>query len=322
MAVIFSRQNNRGFNCHTATRRYDNFDSQTHNKLFIKRSHSSLNIIAALVLSLLLIIADVRYQSFAQVRYGLSLLTSPLQYGVDYPIRVMEWMRALIGSKKALLDENEQLHYQQILLESKLQTLATLQHENQQLKKILSMSQTTNQQVLVAQVLMVETSHTRQSLILNKGARDGVFNGQPVLDTHGVIGQVIDVGLMTSTVLLISDSKSAVPVRNERTGEHAILIGTNNNDQLSLIHLPSTSSITCGDMLVTSGFGRRYPEGYPVGRVEEVKHIPGDDFITVRVKPIALLNRNRLVVLMWPEEEHNELIAQINERMNKIEGNI
>lgn len=321
MAVIFF-QRNRGFSYHTTTKRYDRFDPRIQNRLFIKRSHSALNVIAALVLSLLLMIADVRYQSLTSVRYGLSLLTSPLQYGIDYPVRFMEWMRALIGSKKALLDENQQLRHQQIILKSELQTLTTLQRENIQLKKILSMAQTTKQPVLVAQVLMVETSHTRQSIILNRGIRDGVFNGQPVLDVHGVIGQIIDVGLMTSTVLLISDSKSAVPVQNERTGEHAILIGTNNNETLSLIHVPSTSSIMKGDRLVTSGFGRRYPEGYPVGQVVEVKHIPGDNFITVRVKPIALLSRNRLVVLMWPAQEHNELTAQINARMNKLEGNI
>lgn len=267
-------------------------------------------------------IADVRYQSFTSVRYSLSLLTSPLQYSIDYPIRLMEWMRGLMGSKKMLLDENQQLHAKQLILESKMQKFTTLQHENAQLKTILSMTQASEQPVLVAQVLMVEVNPSRQSLVLNKGTRDSVFYGQPVLDANGVIGQIIDVGLMTSTVLLISDSKSAVPVRNERTGEHAILIGTNNSEQLSLIHLPSTSSITKGDILVTSGFGRRYPEGYPVGRVEDVKHIPGDDFITVRASPIARLNRNRLVVLIWPEEEHNELTSQINERMNIIEGNV
>ena len=270
----------------------------------------------------MLMIADVRYQSLGDVRRGLSILASPLQYGVDSPVRMMEWVRAFMGSKKALIDENKQLHYEQIILEAQLQKLSMLQHENTQLKNFLSMPSTVNKHVLVAQVLMVNTGNTRQSLVLNKGTRDGVFNGQPVLDAKGVLGQIIDVGLMTSTVLLISDSKSAVPVRNERTGENAILVGTNNKNRLSLIHLPGTSSIVKGDLLVTSGFGRRYPEGYPVGRIDDVTHFPGDDFITVRVSPISLLNRNRLVLLIWPEEEHDELTAQINERLNVIEGNI
>lgn len=125
---------------------------------------------------------------------------------------------------------------------------------------------------------------------------------------------------MTSTLLLISDSKSAVPVRNNRTGERAILVGTNDIEELSLINLPKTSSIHPGDVLVTSGLGRRYPEGYPVGRVEEVKSIPGEDFVKVTVSPVALLNRNRLVLLIWADSEQEELTAQINERLNAEES--
>ena len=134
------------------------------------------------------------------------------------------------------------------------------------------------------------------------------------------MGQIVDVGLMTSTVLLISDAKCAVPVRNERTGERSILVGTNRINRLSLLNLPKSSSIAVGDLLVTSGLGRRYPEGYPVGRVTEVTNSPGDDFIKVSASPIALLNRSRLVLLIWPEELHNEITAQIQERLRALEG--
>ncbi len=265
-------------------------------------------------------VADTHYQSVNRVRKGFSLIVAPIQYAVDYPVRVVGWARSLMSSKKSLIDENIQLRYQQARLEAQLQRLMLLRHENSQLKELLSASSTATTNPMVAQILAVDTSNARQVLILNKGSRDGVFTGQPVLDAKGVMGQIIDVGLMTSTVLLISDSKCAVPVRNDRTGERAILVGNNSIDHLSLVNLPSTSSIVKGDVLVTSGLGRRYPEGYPVGRVENVKHLPGDDFITVRVSPIALLNRNRLVLLIWPEEEHNELTAQISERLNVIEG--
>lgn len=267
-------------------------------------------------------ITDFHYQSLGPVRHGFSLLVAPIQYAVDYPVRVIGWIRSLMSTKKSLIDENMQLRYQQTMLEAQLQKLMLMRTENSQLKELLSASSSATAHAMAAQILAVDTTSSRQVMILNKGTRDGVFTGQPVLDAKGVMGQIIDVGLMTSTVLLISDSKCAVPVRNDRTGERAILVGTNSMSYLSLINLPSTSSITNGDLLVTSGLGRRYPEGYPVGRVEQVKHVPGDDFITVRVSPIALLNRNRLVLLIWPEEEHDLLTAQINERMNILEGNV
>ncbi len=304
MAVIFSQPNN------------------TRSRLFAKRQHTSTSCVFALVLSFGLMIADYHYQSVGNVRSSFSVLVSPLQFAVDYPVRVIGWLHSLMSTKKSLIDENMQLRYQQTMLEAQLQKFMLLRNENSQLKELLSASSSASMRAMAAQILAVDTGSSRQLLVLNKGSRDGVLEGQPVLDAKGVMGQVIDVGLMTSAVLLISDSKCAVPVRNDRTGERAILVGTNNIARLSLINLPRTSSIAVGDLLVTSGLGRRYPEGYPVGRVERVINMPGDDFIKVSVSPIALLNRSRLVLLIWPEEEHDELTAQINERFNALVGNV
>jgi rod shape-determining protein MreC len=267
-------------------------------------------------------IADYHYQSAGYVRRGFSVLVSPLQFAIDYPVRVMGWLSSIMSTKKSLIDENMQLRYQQTVLEAQLQKLMLLRNENSQLKALLAASSSANMHAMAAQILAVETTRTRQIYVLDKGSRDGVLVGQPVLDAKGVMGQIIDVGLMTSTVLLISDSKCAVPVRIERTGERAILVGTNNISRLSLINLPRTSSILKGDLLVTSGLGRRYPEGYPVGRVEDVVNVPGDDFIKISVRPIADLNRNRLVLLVWPEDEHDTLTTQISERLNAIVGNM
>ena len=264
-------------------------------------------------------IADNHYHYLNQVRSGFSLFISPLQYAVDYPVRIFGWIKSLMSTKKALLDENMRLKYQQTLLEAQLQKLLVIRNENLQLKELLLTSSTASTKAMAAQILAVDTGMSRQLLIVNKGKRDGVFAGQPVLDAKGVVGQVIDVGMMTSTVLLISDSKSAVPVQNNRTGERAILIGKNDIEELLLINLPKSSSIVKGDLLVTSGLGRRYPEGFPVGVVTEVSNIPGEEFIKVRVKPVALLNRDRLVLLIWPEKEHAELTTEINQRLNALE---
>ena len=301
MAVISSQQNS------------------THNRLFRKGGHSSIGFVFALVISMFLMFSDYHYRYLNIVRSGFSLIVSPLQYAVDYPVRVVGWVQSLVSAKKSLIDENMQLRYQQAILEAELQKSLAIQKENSQLKELLLTSSKADMRAMAAQILAVDTSNARQIVVLNKGKRDGVYVGQPVLDAKGVMGQVIDVGPMTSTVLLISDSKSAVPVRNNRTGERAILVGTNRIEQLSLINLPRTSSIHPGDVLVTSGLGRRYPEGYPVGRILEVNSLPGEDFVKVIVSPVALLNRNRLVLLIWPDVEQEQLTTQINERLNAVE---
>lgn len=296
MAVISSQQNK-------------------HDRLFIKGGHNPIGFMFALVFSISLMFSDYHYHYLGIVRSCFSLIVSPLQYTVDYPVRVVGWVQSLVSAKKALIDENMRLRYQQTMLEAELQKLLVIQKENSQLKELLLTSSQADMRAMAAQILAVDTSSARQIVVLDKGKRDGVYVGQPVLDAKGVMGQVIDVGPMTSTILLISDSKSAVPVRNNRTGERSILIGTNSIDQLSLINLPKTASIHPGDVLVTSGLGRRYPEGYPVGKVESVNSTPGEDFIKVAVSPVALLNRNRLVLLIWPDLEQDELTTQINKRL-------
>lgn len=242
-------------------------------------------------------------------------MASPLHYASDYPVRLLHTGRALLLDKQVLMDENDALHHEHLRLQGRLQRLKAIRHENTELKGLLALSDISGRRSVGARVLAIDTNSARQLLILNKGQRDRIFSGQPVLDEHGVMGQVIDVGLMTSTVLLISDGMSAVPVRNNRTGETGILVGTNHVNRLSLIHLPKTSAITAGDLLVTSGLGRLYPEGYPVGRVDDVENTPGDDFIKVHVSPLALLDRTRLVLLLWPNEHHALLSAQVDERL-------
>ncbi|MDI1351235.1 MAG: rod shape-determining protein MreC [bacterium] len=290
--------------------------SNRHNRLFIKGGHSFIGFVFALLLSIFLMFSDYHYRYLDSVRSGFSLVVSPLQYAVDYPVRIVGWAQSLVGAKKTLIDENMRLRYKQTMLEAELQKLLVIQKENSQLKELLLTSSKADMRVMAAQILAVDTTNARQIVVLNKGKRDGVYVGQPVLDAKGVMGQVIDIGPMTSTILLISDSKSAVPVRNNRTGERAILVGTNSINLLSLINLPKTSSIHPGDVLVTSGLGRRYPEGYPVGRVEQVNSIPGEDFVKVTVSPVALLNRNRLVLMIWPDFEQEQLTTQINERLS------
>lgn len=292
--------------------------NNSRNRLFAKGKQHTFGFALVSMLSISLMFSDYHYKYLDSVRSGIAVVISPLQYVVDYPVRVFGWVQALVSAKSSLVSENIQLRYQQTVLEAELQRLMAIKEENSELKELLLTSSKVKMKAMAAQILAVDTTIARQLVVLNKGKRDGVYVGQPVLDAKGVMGQIIDVGYMTSTVLLISDSKSAVPVRNNRTGERGILSGLNHPGQLSLVNLPGTSGIAKDDLLVTSGLGRLYPEGYPVGRVVNVKSIPGEAFIKVDVSPVALLNRNRLALLIWPDKEQAELTAQINERMNAV----
>lgn len=227
-------------------------------------------------------------------------------------MRFYDWSKTLWTSKNQLMHKNNRLALKQLFLQEELQQMQVLRYENKKLKELLALSEVTGQKSMAARVLSLDTNHVKHILIINKGKRHHVVLGQPVLDEHGIMGQVIQVGPLTSTVLLISDSMSAVPVKNNRTGEMGILAGINNMNKLALLHLPKTSSVATSDLLVTSGLGGRYPEGYPVGRVIEVINMPGDDFIKVRVEPVAMLNQSQLVLLIWPKKHHSILSKQMD----------
>ena len=290
--------------------------NNTRDSLFRKAKNESLSLILLILLSALLMIADTHFRALVVVRNIVAMVVMPIRLVVDYPFRLVVAIETLLSSKNALIAENIKLNYQQTLLEAELQRLIAIQQENLQLKQLLLTSSRAKTTAMAAKILAIDVSSNRQLIIIDKGTRDGAYVDQPVLDAKGVLGQLIDVSYMTSTVLMISDAQCAVPVMNARTGERGIVVGTNDIASLSLINVPYTSLTHTGDLLVTSGFGRLYPEGYPVGRVKSVELNSGDSFMTIDVTPIALLNKDRLALLIWPGKKHFELTKQIAKRLS------
>jgi rod shape-determining protein MreC len=155
---------------------------------------------------------------------------------------------------------------------------------------------------VVAEVMEVASDPYRQLVVLNHGARTGVFVGQPVVDAKGVVGQVVEVSELTSRVLLVSDASHGIPVRVTRNDVRAIANGTGDIDEIELRHVAKSTDIVAGDLLVTSGLGDRFPEGYPVARVMSVARDDGQSYAVINAQPLAALDRIRYVLLIWPDE--------------------
>jgi rod shape-determining protein MreC len=151
----------------------------------------------------------------------------------------------------------------------------------------------------VAEILGVDLNPYRQQVVIDKGSTSGVYVGQPVLDANAVMGQVVRVDPLTATVLLITDEDHSLPVRVSRNGLRALASGTGVIDRLELPHLTNNADVQVGDQLFTSGLGGRFPAGYPVARVVEVRIEPGKPFATVIAEPNAGLDRAREVLLVW-----------------------
>jgi len=246
-------------------------------------------------------VCDYEWQCLSPLRAVINTAISPIQIIVDFPAVALNWTTDNLITRKELLHENAQLKAERVLLEVNAQKIIFLERQNNELRALLGLTQKINGKYITAEIMAVDAHHVGQQVIVNKGENFGVYIGQPVVDAYGVIGQVIMVNSMNSRVMLVTDSKSAVPVINTRNGMRAIAVGVNDQNMLELAHVPDTADVKKGDILVTSGIGLQLPAGYLVGVVESVGHTVGERFAKVVVTPYARVNSSRYVLLLWSD---------------------
>ncbi|MGR8920642.1 MAG: rod shape-determining protein MreC [Gammaproteobacteria bacterium] len=252
------------------------------------------------ILSFLCISIDHNNDHLSSIRAGLSVLIYPVQLAVNVPVDAAIALGDNLASRRALVVENDRLKTENLRLSSRTHRFEALERENQRLRELLDSSLVFDQEVIAADVLAIETSPSARQIVVDKGSNQGVYVGQPLLDAQGVIGQISHVGPFSSTALLITDPRHALPVLVNRNGLRAIANGGEQPDQLNLSFVSTNADIREGDLVVTSGLGRRFPAGYPVGRVKSVEVEPGASFSTIRVEPSAQVGHSREVLLVGP----------------------
>lgn len=269
-----------------------------------------MRLLAFAVLSAALMVVDARFETLKPVRSQLGSVLTPFYWLADLPVRVWDGISDQFTSRSVLIAENEKLKAEALLMQRRLQKLAALTEQNVRLRELLNSSALVDEKVLVGELIGVDPNPFTHRILIDKGEKDGVFLGQPVLDARGLMGQVVEVMPYTSRVLLLTDTTHSIPVQVNRNGLRAIASGTGNPERLELRHVADTADIKEGDLLVSSGMGQRFPAGYPVATVKEVIHDSGQPFAIVRAVPTAALNRSRYVLLVFtdtrsPEERAN-----------------
>ncbi|QXH54253.1 rod shape-determining protein MreC [Pseudomonas fakonensis] len=284
--------------------------------LFSKGPSLGVRLLVLVVMSVALMVVDSRFDLLKPVRSQMGLVLMESYWITDLPQRMWQGVAGQFGSRTELIAENEKLKTEALLLQGRLQKLAALTEQNVRLRELLNSSALVNEKVEVAELIGVDPNPFTHRILINKGERDGVFLGQPVLDARGLMGQVVELMPYTSRVLLLTDTTHSIPVQVNRNGLRAIASGTGNPERLELRHVADTADIKEGDLLVSSGMGQRFPAGYPVATVNEVIHDSGQPFAIVRAIPTASLNRSRYMLLVFsdrrtPEERATEAaIAQ------------
>ncbi len=283
-----------------------------------------MRLLVLAVLSVALMVVDARFNLLKPARSQASLVLMDAYWITDLPGRLWEGVASQFGSRTELVADNEKLKTENLLLQGRLQKLAALTEQNVRLRELLNSSALVNEKVEVAELIGMDPNPFTHRIIINKGERDGVVLGQPVLDARGLMGQVVELMPYTSRVLLLTDTTHSIPVQVNRNGLRAIASGTGNPERLELRHVADTADIKEGDLLVSSGLGQRFPAGYPVATVKEVIHDSGQPFAIVRAVPTAALNRSRYLLLVFSDsrtaEERANDAAQAQEALDAHGG--
>lgn len=263
----------------------------------------------AIIASVSLLITEHRSHRLDPVRSSLSFLVDPLKYLVDLPTDLYNKTTKSFTAYSILKNENEQLRDEQLIHKTRLLKFDALEKENIRLRALLENSFKLGEQVLIAELLSVNMSPSEHIVLVNKGTRFGVHAQQPVLDANGIVGQVFRALPFTSEIMLITDPSHAIPVQVNRNGLLTIAVGSGQLNRLNLPYLPNNADIKPGDLLITSGLGGTFPQGYPVGVVDDFQQLPNKSVSIVTATPKALLDRNRELLIVWSNANPVTLIT-------------
>lgn len=252
----------------------------------------------AIILSLLLIVVDNKFDGFQSTRLFLNSLMSPLQYIANLPGQMLNASADQLTSQQDLLEENQHLTEQLLIASEQLQRFDMLAKENQELRELLDAAVAPEMRKIVAQLMSVDRNPYAQQIMINKGTLDGVYRSQALIDDSGIIGQVMEVSTTNSRVLLITDVTHSIPVRSLRNNIRFIASGSGGINEVFLEHVPHSVDIEPGDILVSSGLGGVFPEGYPVATVTLVDKNEEQKFARVAARPLARLDSIKHVLLL------------------------
>jgi rod shape-determining protein MreC len=260
-------------------------------------AHARLAFFALLAIALLIV--DSRLGSLEPLRQGVGTMLYPLQRSLLTPRELLARTVAHLSSVETLRSENTELRRIEVANARALLQAQQLASENAQLRELLGARERSAVRSIVAEVLYESRDPYSRKVVIDRGLQHGLLAGQPVIDARGVIGQVTRALPLSSEVTLLTDRKSAIPVRIVRTDQRMIAFGGAEPGMLELRFLSGSSDLREGDELVTSGLDGVYPAGMPVGTALDVKSGSlGTSSARVTVRPAATMSTSRMALVL------------------------
>ena len=239
------------------------------------------------VLAFLLMVLDARFRYAETLRAGLALLAYPIQRVAMAPVQLAVGVADFFSSQVQLQRENDTLREKQLQAAKDLVTLEALAAENAQLRRLIGARERLPRKSTLAEILYAGRDPFSRKVIIDKGGKDDIQAGLPVVDDVGVIGQVTRVYPLLAEVTLITDKDHAIPVQVVRNGLRAVAYGAGDGATLDLRFMAANADILNGDVLVTSGIDGIYPPGIPVAKVARIDRDAAYAFAKIACLPAA-----------------------------------
>ena len=275
--------------------------------IFSRGPSLQLRLFLAVIAAIGLIVADSRLGTFVKIRNYMDTAVSPFYFLANGPRKVLDSVSETLATRQQLELENRALRQELLLKNSDILLLGQFKQENARLRELLGSPLRQDEHKMVTQVISTGSDPYSDQVVIDKGSDNGVYEGQPVISDKGVVGQVVAVAKVPSRVLLICDASHALPIQVLRNDIRVIAAGSGCADDLQLEHLPNNTDIRVGDVLVTSGLGGRFPEGYPVAVVSSVKVDNQRAYTVIQARPTAGLQRLRYLLLLWGADRNGDM---------------
>ena len=237
------------------------------------------------------------------VRQGLSYFSNPISYIAQLPQAMIVSASEYFQQHDALTEKIDSLNRQLLEMQGIAQQYSALEHRYKQLEEVLAVPVSLDFEMQLVEVVRLIQDVDRQEAIINVGRLDGVAENMVVLSPAGVFGRILEVEDRTAKVITIFDKRHALPVVDKRSGIRSIAAGNGRNGDLSLENVHRRSDIQIDDEILTSGIGKVFPAGFPVGTVTRTEDIPTESLLRVDVRPNANVDSDRFVhVILGPKQ--------------------
>jgi rod shape-determining protein MreC len=270
---------------------------------FFRQGPSALSkLTVCSALAVFLMVADTRFSFTQPMRAAIADALYPVQWMVMQPVN---WVRGSAGyfqSVQAAQSSAEQMRITLALQSQKANQVEELALENTRLRELLELRERITTPARAAQILYDAADPFSRKVVIDRGELHGIVPGSPVIDGHGVLGQVTRVFGAVSEVTLIIDGDQAIPVLNTRTGVRGVAFGdlSNPGGGMELRFAPADTDVQAGDVLSTSGVDGVYPPGLAVARVDKVERRSESVFARIALSPLAQVRGTMHVMVLQP----------------------